>query len=72
MNTRITIDLKDEKLFSLIRLEAARQMTSIREIVVEALTHYFADRVETATLAKLAENAFAEWDNPEDAAYDHL
>lgn len=72
MNTRLTIDLKDEKLITLMRLEAAKQSSSMREIVLEALTHYFADRMETAALSKLAEKAFSEWNNPKDADYDHM
>lgn len=70
MQTRLTIDLKDTHLLSLIKMEAARQHLAIRDVIVNALNAYFADREETTSLTKLAEVAFSEWDNPKDAAYD--
>lgn len=72
MTTRITVDLGDTRLARQLRLEAAREGTSIRQIVVRAVEAYLSSRREDLALAKLAESAFAEWDNEEDAAYDRL
>lgn len=72
MNTRLTIDLQDEGLTQLLRLEAAQKGLAIREVVVAALESYFSARRENGAVARLAERAFAEWDNPKDAEYDTL
>ena len=72
MSTRLTVDLGDPKLVRLVRMEAARESTSIREVVVRALEAYLSGRRENQALAKLASATFEEWDNPEDAAYDRL
>lgn len=44
----------------------------MKEVLTRALEAYFADRLETNALAKLAESSFAEWDDPRDAEYDRL
>lgn len=72
MNTRFTIDLQDEELTKLLRLEAAHSGKAIREVVVDALESYFSAKRENKAVAKLAEKAFAEWDNPKDAEYDKI
>ena len=72
MNTRLTIDLKDSKLVTLVRLEAAQRAIAIRDVISEALASYFADRLETASLKTLADQAFTEWNHPQDADYDRL
>ena len=59
MQTRLTIDLKDTQLLSLIKVEAARQHLAIRDVIVNALNAYFADREETTSLTKLAEGALS-------------
>ena len=56
----------------LIKAEANERETTIKDVVVRALEAYFADRLETKALAKLAESSFSEWDDPRDAEYDHL
>ena len=72
MSTRLTLDLGDPQLAQLLRVEAARERTTMKDIVVRALEAYFSERRENGALLKLAEAAFAEWDNPEDAVYDEL
>ena len=72
LQTRITIDLGQPQLLTLLRLESAQTGKAIKEIMVEALQGYFSSKKENKTLLKLAETAFAEWDNPHDAAYDQL
>jgi hypothetical protein len=72
MNTRLTIDLQDESLLKLLRLEAAQEGKALREVIVEALRGYFSSKRENQAVMKLAEKAFAEWDNPKDSAYDRL
>lgn len=72
MSTRLTIDLMNPQLLTLLRLEAARFNKNIRDIVIEALEQHFADQQENQNLLKLAAQSFAEWDNPNDAVYDKL
>lgn len=72
MGTRLTIDLGDPQLLRLLRHEAADTGQSLRDIVIEALTGYFSGKRENIAIAKLAESAFAEWDNPKDAEYDSI
>ncbi|MBI4412088.1 MAG: hypothetical protein HY541_06365 [Deltaproteobacteria bacterium] len=72
MNTRITIDLGQPRLLTLLKLTAAQTGKSIREVVVEALEGYFSHRRENQAILKMAEKTFAEWDNPKDSEYDKL
>lgn len=72
MGTRISTDLGDARLMKLLRAEANERDTSIRDVLVRALEGYFADRLETKALARLAEESFEEWDDPRDAEYDRL
>jgi hypothetical protein len=43
-----------------------------QSVLTCALEAYFADRLEAKAMAKLAESAFGEWDDPRDAEYDRL
>lgn len=72
MNTRISTDLGDARLVRLLKAEALEGDTTIKDVLTRALEAYFADRLETKALAKLAESSFAEWDDPRDADYDRL
>jgi len=72
MSTRITIDLQNPQLTKLLRLEAAQEHKTIREVIVEALQSYFSSKRENQAVMKLAEKAFAEWDNPKDSEYDRF
>lgn len=72
MDTRITVDLRDPQLLKLLRLEAAQEGKTIREIITIALEAYFSSRRENQAILKLAEQAFAEWDNPRDSDYDRV
>lgn len=72
MGTRISTDLGDARLMRLLKAEAQERDTSVKEILVTALETYFADRLETKALARLAECTFTEWDDPRDSEYDRL
>ena len=72
MGTRISTDLSDPRLVKLLKTEAIERDVTIKEVLTRALEAYFADRLETQALAKLAESSFSEWDDPRDAEYDKL
>jgi hypothetical protein len=72
MNTRISTDLADPRLVKLLKAEAIERDTTIKEVLTRALEAYFADRLESKALTKLAESSFTEWDDPRDADYDKL
>ncbi len=72
MGTRISTDLGDPALVRLLKAEASERDTSVKEVLIRALEAYFADRLETQAVAKLAESAFLEWEDPRDADYDNL
>jgi hypothetical protein len=72
MNTRLTLDLQNPKLMTLLRFEAVREGKALREIVVEALECHLSHRRENQALLKLAEPVFGEWDNPKDSDYDRI
>ena len=56
----------------LLKAEANERDTSVKDVLTRALEAYFAERLETRALAKLAESAFSKWDDPRDAEYDRL
>lgn len=68
---RITIDLDDERLYKLLKIDAVRK-GSMKNIIHEALRLYFEDRIETLNISKVAEKTFAEWNNSLDSDYDKL
>ena len=72
MNTRITVDLQDTQLITLLRFSAVQEGKTLREIITEALKSYLHHKRENQALMKLAEKTFAEWDNPKDSKYDSL
>lgn len=72
MVNRITIDFKDPRYLKQLKFCAAEEGKPVREIVITALEAYFSSRLENRALAKLGEEAFAEWDNSKDAEYDDL
>ena len=72
MATRISTDLGDPRLMRLLKAEANERETTVKEVLRRALEAYFAERLETKALAKLAESTFTEWDDPRDADYDQL
>ena len=72
MNTRITVDLQNPQLLTLIRLQVAHEGVSIRELVVKALESYLSNMKENKSVLKLSEATFEEWDNPKDSEYDAL
>jgi hypothetical protein len=72
MTTRISTDLADPRLVKLLKAEANERDTTVKEVLTCALEAYFAERLETKALAKLAESSFSEWDDPRDSDYDRL
>jgi len=72
VTTRISTDLADPRLVKLLKAEANERDTTVKEVLTRALEAYFAERLETKALAKLADSAFTEWDDPRDAEYDRL
>lgn len=70
---KLTFDFSDNpQIVELLRVEAAQGNSSQKNIVLKALTAYFATKSDTQSLYKLANKAFADWDNPEDSIYDDL
>jgi hypothetical protein len=53
-------------------MESAHRKLSQKGILVTALKAYFADRMESHMLLKVAEKTFAEWNSDADQAYDDL
>ncbi len=72
MTTRISTDLGDPRLMRLLKAEANDRDTTVKDVLIRALEAYFADRLETKALAKIAESSFSEWNDPRDAEYDAL
>ncbi|MFN2378045.1 MAG: hypothetical protein ABR538_16055 [Candidatus Binatia bacterium] len=72
MAMRLSTELSDPRLVRLLKLEAHESDTTIKDVLSRALEAWFADRLETKALARLAESSFAEWDDPRDADYDRL
>jgi len=69
----VTFDFGDHpRLLDVLKLTAARERTTQKAIVVEALTAYFAHKQENLALLMAADKAFAEWGNEEDQVYDSL
>lgn len=56
----------------LLKAEALERDTSIKEVLKRALEAYFGERLEAMALARMADSAFNEWDDPRDADYDRL
>jgi hypothetical protein len=55
-----------------LKMMAARERTTQKAIVADALTAYFAHKQENLGLLTAADQAFAEWDNEDDRVYDAL
>lgn len=72
MGTRISTDLSDPRLMRLLKAEAHERDTTVKDVLSRALEAYFAERLESKALAKLAESSFEEWNDPRDADYDQL
>ncbi len=72
-NYKISFDLSDHpQVVDMLRLVAAKEGLSQKAVLLEALKGYFANKVENMMVSRVAEKAFAEWDNAEDAIYDSL
>jgi hypothetical protein len=72
-SVKLSFDFSDRpQLVENLRLQAAREGTTQKAIVIDALEAYFAHRLESMLLLKAAENTFQEWDNEDDQVYDSL
>jgi hypothetical protein len=70
---QVTFDFGDHpRLLDVLKMMAARERTTQKAIVVDALTAYFAHKQENLALLVAADQAFAEWDNEDDRVYDSL
>lgn len=72
INTRITTDLGDPKLFRLLKNEAHENHCSVKDVVIRALESYFFHKLEVKALQKASESVFSEWNDPLDSDYDNL
>jgi len=72
MSTRLSTDLGDPRLMRLLKAEANERETTVKDVLTRALEAYFAERLETRALAKVAEASFTEWDDARDSEYDRL
>jgi hypothetical protein len=72
-SVKLSFDFSDQpQLVEKLRLQAAREGTTQKAIVIDALEAYFAHKLESALLLKAAEHTFQEWDNEDDQVYDSL
>ena len=72
-SVKLSFDFSDRpQLVEKLRLHAAREGTTQKAIVIDALAAYFAHKLESALLLKAAERTFQEWDNEDDQFYDSL
>jgi hypothetical protein len=70
---RVTLDFGDHlALVQALRLHATNVGVTQKEVVVQALEAYLAQHAEGELLRGLANQTFAEWDNPDDEVYNAL
>jgi hypothetical protein len=70
---QVTFDFRDHpRLLDIPKMMAARERTTQKAIVIDALTAYFSQKQENLALLMAADKAFAEWDNEDDRVYDSL
>ncbi len=70
---KLSFDFRDQpQLVEMLRVQAAREGTTQKAIVVSALESYFAHKLESTFVLTAAERSFQEWDNEDDQVYDSL
>ena len=70
---KLSFDFRDQpQLVDVLRVQAARDGTTQKAIVIDALEYSFAHKLESTFVLKAAEQAFREWDNEDDKVYDSL
>jgi hypothetical protein len=70
---KVTFDFGDHpRLLDVLKMMAARQRTTQKAIVIDALTAYFSQKQENLALLLAADKTFAEWDNEDDQVHDTL
>ena len=66
-----SFDFRDRpQLVEMLRLQALREGTTQKAIVMHALDAYFAHTLESTFILEAAEQSFQEWDNEDDQVYD--
>jgi hypothetical protein len=69
----LTVDMSDQpQLFDMLRITAVAQKSTQKQLIVDALTAYFAEKQENHALLDAAARTFTEWHSPEDVVYDAL
>ena len=53
----------------MLRVQALREGTTQKAVVMHALEAYFAQTLESTFLLEVAEQSFQEWDNEDDQVY---
>ena len=71
-NSRLATDLGDPRWLKLLKIEASEQGSTMKDVLIEALSTYFDEKLETKALAKASESVFDDWNNPLDQEYDKL
>jgi len=70
---QVTFEFKDHpRLLDVLKMMAAKERTSQKAIVVDALTAHFSQKQENIALLMAADKAFGEWDNEDDQVYNTL
>jgi hypothetical protein len=70
---QVTFDFRDHpRLLEVLKILAAKERTTQKAIVVDALTAYLSQKQENLAMLLAADKSFAEWDNEEDQVYDTL
>ena len=68
---KLSFDFRDRpQLVEMLRVQAMREGTTQKAVVMHALEAYFAHTLESTFLLKAAEQSFQEWDNEDDQVYD--
>lgn len=72
-SSKLSFDFSDvSELVEMLRIEAVKEKTTQKALVVKALRAYFADKFESKMLLSAAEKTFHEWGSEEDKVYDTL
>ena len=67
---KLSFDFRDRpRLAEMLRVQALREGTTQKAVVMHALEAYFAQTLESTFLLEVAEQSFQEWDNEDDQVY---
>ena len=72
-SVKLSFDSSDRpQLVEKLRIQAAREGTTQKAIIIDALEAYFAHHLESTFLLKAAEDTFREWADEDDQIYHTL